>query len=47
MKVVYYDIKRNEELEKIYKADYVDLETLLKISDVVSIHVPCFPPPVI
>ena len=43
MKVVYYDIKRNEELEKIYKADYVDLETLLKISDVVSIHVPLLP----
>ncbi len=43
MNIIYYDAKRNEELEKIYKVEYKDLETLLKISDIVSIHVPLLP----
>jgi glyoxylate reductase len=43
MNIVYYDAKRNEELEKIYKVKYVDLETLLKTSDIVSVHVPLLP----
>jgi len=43
MKVMYYDAKRNEELEKKYNLHYVDLETLLKESDFVSVHVPMKP----
>ncbi len=40
MKIIYYDVKRNEELEKKYHLEYRDLENLLKESDFVSIHVP-------
>lgn len=40
MKIIYYDVKRNEELEKQYHLEYRDLESLLKESDFVSIHVP-------
>lgn len=41
MNVVYYDVKRNEELEKEDGAKfYSSIEEVLKISDIVSIHVP-------
>ncbi len=40
MKVVYYDVKRNEDFEKEFSAVYMPLEDLLKQSDFVSIHVP-------
>jgi glyoxylate reductase len=43
MKVVYFDQKRNEELEKQYGMEYKELEDLLKESDFVSIHVPSTP----
>ncbi len=43
MKIMYYDAKRNEELEKKYNLQFVDLDTLLKESDFVSIHVPMKP----
>ncbi len=44
MKVIYYDIVRApEDVEKELDAKYVDLETLLRESDVVSIHVPLTP----
>jgi glyoxylate reductase len=44
MKVVYYDIIRNENLEKEYGAIfYPKVEEVLKISDIVSIHVPLTP----
>lgn len=43
MKIIYFDTKRNEELEKIYHLEYADLETLLKTADVISIHVPLLP----
>lgn len=43
MNIIYYDAKRNEELEKIYNVKYADLETLLKTSDIVSVHVPLLP----
>jgi len=43
MKVMYYDARRNEELEKKYNLQFVDLDTLLKESDFVSIHVPMMP----
>jgi glyoxylate reductase len=40
MKIVYYDIKRDKDFEKLYKAKYLSLKNLLKQSDVVSLHVP-------
>ena len=43
MKVVYYDVQRNPELEKTYGARYLTVEELLRESDVVSLHVPLLP----
>ena len=44
MNVIYYDIKRNEELEKNYGAKYyAKPEEVLKEADFVSIHVPLLP----
>jgi len=43
MKILYYDRARSEDLERQYKIEYVDLETLLKNSDFVSIHLPMTP----
>ena len=43
MKVLYNDIKRNEELEKEYGAVYASLEDTLKNADFVSLHVPLLP----
>ncbi len=43
MRILYYDIVRNEQLEEKLGAKYVDLETLLKESDFVTIHVPLMP----
>jgi glyoxylate reductase len=43
MKILYYDRARSEDLEKQYKMEYADLETLLKNSDFVSIHLPLTP----
>ncbi|MBU1102374.1 D-glycerate dehydrogenase [Patescibacteria group bacterium] len=43
MKILYYDVRRNEEAEQKYKLEYRDLESLLKDSDFVSIHVPLTP----
>jgi len=40
MKILYYDVKKNEGAEQKYNLKYVDLETLLKESDFISIHVP-------
>ncbi len=41
MKIIYYDIKRNEEFEKEYNAEYKESpEDLLKEADFVSVHVP-------
>ncbi|MGB9729146.1 MAG: glyoxylate reductase [Thermoprotei archaeon] len=40
MKVIYYDVVKNEELEKKLGLEYKNLEDLLMISDVVSIHIP-------
>ncbi len=40
MKILYYDIYRNEQMEKELGAEYVSLEKLLKESDFVTIHVP-------
>ena len=41
MNVIYYDVKRNEMFEKDLDAKYFEsLEELLKVSDIVSVHVP-------
>ena len=38
VKIVYYDLKRNEELEEKFGMKYKELDDLLKESDFVSIH---------
>ncbi|MDD2730931.1 MAG: D-glycerate dehydrogenase [Candidatus Portnoybacteria bacterium] len=43
VKILYYDRARSEDLEKQYKMEFVDLETLLKNSDFVSVHLPMTP----
>jgi glyoxylate reductase len=44
MNVIYYDIRRNEQLEKDYGATFYDsVDEVLKIADVVSLHVPLTP----
>jgi len=43
MRMLCYDVIKNEELEKELGARYVDLETLLKESDFVTVHVPLLP----
>lgn len=44
MKIIYYDIQNNEHFEKDLNAVfYNDLDELLKIADIVSLHVPLLP----
>lgn len=43
MKILYSDVKRNEEFEKEFGATYVNKETLLKESDFISLHLPLIP----
>jgi len=43
MKILYYDVYRNEKAEKELGTKYVDLETLLRESDFVTLHVPLTP----
>jgi len=38
MKVVYYDMNRNEELEKEHNFEYRELDDLLKEADYISLH---------
>ncbi|MCD6458259.1 MAG: D-glycerate dehydrogenase [Thermoproteales archaeon] len=40
MNIIYYDVYRKEDVERELGVKYVDLETLLKTSDFVSLHVP-------
>ncbi len=40
MKIMYFDVHRNEDLEKEYGLMYADLQTVLREADFVSIHVP-------
>ena len=43
MSVLYFDFVRREELERQFGYRYVNLETLLKESDFVTLHVPLLP----
>lgn len=43
MKVIYYDVRRNEQFEQEFQAQYCTLPQLLKVADVVSLHVPLLP----
>lgn len=43
MKIVYTDLKRNADLEKQVKAKFMKQDALLKVADVVSLHVPLLP----
>jgi len=44
MKIIYHNRKRlPEEIERKYNAQYVDLETLFREADIVSIHTPLTP----
>jgi lactate dehydrogenase-like 2-hydroxyacid dehydrogenase len=43
MKIIYTDVRRNEEFENEVGATYVDKETLLKESDFLTLHVPLLP----
>jgi len=43
MKVIYSEVKRNQQFEKEFKAEYYTLPRLLKSAEVVSLHVPLLP----
>ena len=43
MRLLYSDVRPNKELEKEHGAIHVDMDTLLKESDFVSVHVPLMP----
>ncbi len=44
VRILYYDVRPlSEDIEKELEAKYVDLDTLLKESDIVSVHVPLTP----
>ncbi len=40
VKLVYYDRERRWDVESVLNMEYMDLDTLLSVSDIVSIHVP-------
>jgi glyoxylate reductase len=40
MQIIYYDIIRNEKLEKELNIQYKELDELLKISDIITVHTP-------
>lgn len=43
MSIIYYDVKRNEDLEKSFGLQYKELNDVLKESDFISVHVPLLP----
>jgi D-lactate dehydrogenase len=43
MKVVAFDVKENKFLSEVMGFEYVDFDTLLKKSDIVSLHLPYMP----
>ncbi|VAW13525.1 D-3-phosphoglycerate dehydrogenase, partial [hydrothermal vent metagenome] len=40
MKIIAFDIKKNEELEKKFDIEYVEFDELLSQSDIISLHAP-------
>lgn len=42
-RIIAYDVFHNDEAAKKLNVEFVDLETLLKESDVISLHIPCLP----
>jgi glyoxylate reductase len=40
VKILYYDVERRWDVESVLNMEYADLDTLLKESDIVSVHVP-------
>jgi len=43
MRILYYDVYQNEQIEKELGIEYTSLENLLKESDFVTVHVPLMP----
>ena len=43
MQVLYYDVVRSEHLERKWSIKFVDLQTLVQLSDFVTVHVPLTP----
>jgi len=43
MAVIYYDVIKDRKFERKYKAKHVELKTLLKQADFVTVHVPLLP----
>ncbi len=43
MNIICYDVNHNEELEKEFNIKYSDLDTLCKLSDVITLHAPLTP----
>ncbi|MEZ0345740.1 MAG: glyoxylate reductase [Infirmifilum sp.] len=40
VKIVYYDVERRWDVESVLNMEFADLDTLLSVSDIVSVHVP-------
>lgn len=40
MKILYFDVARSEDFELLCEAQYTDIKSLLKLSDIVTLHVP-------
>ncbi len=40
VRIIYYDIKRTEDIEEKYGAEFRDFDSLLRESDILSIHIP-------
>jgi D-3-phosphoglycerate dehydrogenase len=43
MAILYYDVVRREDAERLYEAEHSSLENLLKDSDFITLHVPLAP----
>lgn len=42
-RIIAYDVYKNEEAAKALNVEFVDFETLMRESDVMSLHIPCLP----
>jgi glyoxylate reductase len=43
VKVLYHDVVRRPKLEREYGVEFIDFEGLLRVSDIITLHVPLFP----